>query len=344
MKPHLYYTKYSRKFSTPFRFGHHELHERAGLYLKLKRDEQIFFSEVSPLPNHGRDSLDAVELDLQKHLEQILSSLSDESEPLPLLSNSLSWGISCLQKQRFSNVAPLRSTVSSNGIITLGLTMESFQNSWNQIVGTGYRTIKIKINDENWLSILERLENNLMKNSEVRIRLDANRSLSPQSWESICSQLPGFPLLMAQLDYIEEPTLGFFQEPQLEAPPCRVAIDESVHAENISAYLAKESGVDVFILKPSQWGTQENVISTLRMIRSAEKKCVLTSAIETELGRIQLLNFISSLEFDPHPSGLSVGGFFEGNLLPDRAQFPIPQTIPSQFLNYLGGLSWITLS
>ena len=95
--------------------------------------------------------------------------------------------------------------------------------------------------------------------SKLRLRVDANRSLSPGQSAALA---PGLAEL--GVEFIEEP-LPLADLPVAAAPTLPLAVDESLLDDDFSLAKARERGVSVLVLKPMLLG----FLTTLALCRSA---------------------------------------------------------------------------
>ncbi len=310
----VFFAKYKRKFRQAFRYGNSEIFHREGFIFRLNKDGQNFYSEAAPLLGHSRESLKDVEAYLTK--ESASGFLDGESDFASIRFAS----------DRIQNQAPF-SGIRSNALLKSSELGELFEE-YELLAQEGYQTFKIKIYPENLSLILEFLKN--ISGGRNKFRLDANGSLQESHWKHF---LKIFPDLRPNLiDYIEEP-LADWNQKILREIPVPLAMDESFFKEKdrLSAL-----PVSVLIAKPMTLGSLEDV---KKFCQATSLEVVFTSCLETEVGKRNLLSFLSELNarFD---SGLNTGDLFDQNFMGDFSFYSeIPKINPQEAL-WLASLSW----
>jgi O-succinylbenzoate synthase len=321
----LAFAPYARPFTRPFSYGKYTLSSRTGFILRLSLEGNVFFSEAAPLPGHSTDALADVEKALSTHSCGTLMAASPDLQIPP----SLRFALESLTAQSMPGTAAVR----SNALVPK-ITSGELRNSLSAAVKSGYTHCKIKVSPDSWSGQVDVLE----EFPQLIFRLDANLSLAPQDLDKIVSDLSRRALLK-QLDYLEEPFPGIWDQASFRGIPLALAADESAPSPLRAMDLLETANPpSVFIIKPSVAGGLFSLSESVECLKRAEKRVVFTSALETEPGRRSLLAFLSQM---PHePCGLSVGGLFEKNYLPDAPVWISTPGISAEEQRFLGSLPW----
>jgi O-succinylbenzoate synthase len=95
----------------------------------------------------------------------------------------------------------------------------------------------------------------------------------------------------------------------------------------------------VYVLKPSILGGLKNTRHVVGKILVAGKKYTLTSALETEVGRREIVRIASLLPSTPLALGLATGDLFSDNYVPDAPELSY-SAIPVGLQLWLNSLKW----
>ncbi len=314
MKGTISYAAFERKLRSPFVYGAHSVDSRCGFILRLQSQKGLCYSEASPLPSHSRETLSDVASSLQGGKAGTSPSLRFALESL---------GAECGKE------FPVR----SNAL----LTWSGFEHAlWelDRFRKLGYSHCKLKLGSQTQ----EEVANLIDENSSFLFRLDANRSLSPSALGSLL-QLLDQRSLLDRIDYIEEPFEGIWVDKNFKEAPVAFAADESITScDVINTLLAKANPPRVFVLKPTVHGGADTIASLMDFLKSKNARSVITSAIETEVGRRCLISLLSKY---PHEvAGLSTGYLFQENYLNDQASWlELPAISPGEQA-WLDSLDW----
>ncbi len=307
----------------PFLYGTQSVTERRGFLLKKSFPGGALFAEASPLLGHSADTLAQVEDSLASSTAH---SLLNDCVGLP---PSLRFAV-----ESFSFLAtPGKYPVRSNALLRWEGREETRARLQTLIAG-GYTHCKLKLSAENWEEQIRLLADF----PQTKFRLDANRALSPATVEKIITHLLRASLT-SRVDYFEEPFAGIWSEKSFSQSPVPFAADESVlRAENISPLLESPNSPAVFVIKPTVMGGLSSLSELAKALRNAGKRCVFTSALETEPARRALIAFLSTQPAEV--AGLSTGFIFAENFLADQSTYPEAPVISPEERAHLDALSW----
>lgn len=321
--------KYSLPFRKPLRTAGRTFRKREGIVLILSAGDITAFGEVAPLPGFSEESLSDAEAALCKHRSEI-PGLFRSGNPVAKMESffeqtalppSCAFGLHTLTydfEAKQYNVPfhqhlfgkPSRA-VPVNGLISL-LDDEDPFSSLKKLADAGFRTIKVKVGSD-----FRREQYHLKKirahYPSIGIRLDANRSWTLE--EALTNLRALAPL---NIEYCEEP----LQEPttkgyRLLAKEVGIplAIDESVYERNDWQDLL--SYTSIVILKPMITGSFTKINETVRLAGTLNSKAVITTSLESGIGRMVTAVMASGTGSDEAAHGLATGSLFREDLLKD---------------------------
>ncbi len=292
----------------PIAVGGIEISERRGIIVKICGEEGSFgLGEVAPLPGLDRDGLDALHAELGR-LTAWLPGRGFPGEPkldapffgLPAppfklsplaafgMEGALLWLMAARGRIRLS---PERAgealAVAVNGLFSPPESDREAGEQLTQLKDSGFSTVKVKIG-----RLDPELEIRRIKDlwdffgGNVRLRLDANRALSPSLYRGYYEALE--PM---NVEYVEEPLGKDFPVSSAPAVPWPLALDESA-----GLYLNPDNpdpgdlpaGVAAVILKPGSFWGVSGMFKAMKALGAAGVKTVLSSSFNTGAGIIAL--------------------------------------------------------
>lgn len=310
------FAPFSRPFAQAFRYGERQVAARKGFLLRKLQNGLPVYAEASPLPGHSRESLEEVERALKNGLRgQLPPSLRFALDSFSVLAGS----------------HPVRSNALLPADGDARTQLEAFR-------AKGYTHVKLKLFADRWREQLEVLK----EFPALYFRLDANLAFTPSALLELVSFLEKNSSLLERIDYLEEPYRGFWQSEEFQNAPLAFASDESgASPEAIRQLLEAPQAPSVFIIKPSVLGGLASIEPLVAHLKSAGKRAVFTSALETEIGRRALLAYLSGSAQEV--AGLSTGFLFQENFLPDQACWEKTPSIGEQERQALAALPWESL-
>ncbi len=274
-----------------YRFEHRE-----GLIIRYGLKEPFIWSEAAPFPGFSHESLDDI----------LNAPFHDIPETLPSLRFAID-GIRFQQTPappRFQEIAVNALIPSSDAAL-----MESAAEA---AILAGFRTLKIKVglNIEAELDVLHRIATH---HPHIKLRLDANaRFTLPQ----LVDLLPA--LSSINPEYLEQPvasTDDLMRLARISTIP--IAADESVRTPADANRLLSDGAVKVLILKPMLIGYWSDTIRILESAYHHNVACVITTSMESGIGRRLTAMFTSRHAPLTHAHGLSTGFLMTQDLLRD---------------------------
>lgn len=326
--------EYNLPFKAPFKTATTNYDHRKGILIIYKTVEFSVLSEASPLPGFSNESFEDVkktlleiESDLNHFFDQnfdihklksFLSSLPD----LPSLQFSLSYlGIAVLARRKSASFANIMGVSFINSIqvneIIGADRVSDIQEKIERGIKNGFTTFKLKapypVHD-----LAENLKDICSIYPHINIRLDANQTWPRNKITEIGKLLQPLPI-----EYIEEP-VDFHNPEDIQKISSRltipVAIDESI--QGISGLVSVlKSCPDLFlIVKPMILGNLFRIHETISKYRSNHTNIVVTTSLESVIGRTMIAN-VAALSGDPELAhGLNTGQFFKSDLVKSRPE------------------------
>lgn len=316
-----FFTRYKRALNKPFIYGEKEIHFREGIIFKKFGKDKTCYSEAAPLPGHSLENLDELEIEVRKN------GLTKSPYPtLRFARDSLNKNFSIFHH------------VTSNALLVFE-NHESFLKNLRACKNQGYQYFKIKVTEKNIYSVCEAIAVMQAELPGCKFRFDANQSMSFDSFIKFANKFEDEFISKIELEYFEEP-VNSSNINKIPTLPFSWAADETANTrDSIMTHLSHKNGPDYFILKPSVHGSYQELDELSQLINGAGKKIIYTTLLETEIGRRNLIQFLSSIE-NKNASGLSTGFIFENNFLPDSPVYKELPSISPLESQYLSKLVW----
>ncbi|MCC5914560.1 MAG: o-succinylbenzoate synthase [Balneolaceae bacterium] len=335
---------YKLQFHTPLVTGKETYRDRSGYIVRYSDGDTESLSEIAPLPGFSPDSSDEVYTVLERlfpELQTILQErytvpqLKDYLKTLPPFP-SLRFGLSSLSTDiyckrgdishfRFFNKSPQREVYVNQ---TIGAdSQESIEEKVIQGAQSGYRVFKLKAKGE-LDSVIRAIRSIISRDSSLSFRIDANGSLTATQFRSAFNDLEGLPI-----EYIEEP-VPFSDIDEIikwsNESPIPVAIDESIGSDDHLDSLMSALPDTVFIIKPMALGNLLTLYETISARRSRCMDVVVTTTLESAVGRSINNSAAAVLGDAGRAHGLGTGSLFKEDLTRDDPAL-LPIFKPNQF-------------
>jgi len=195
-------------------------------------------------------------------------------------------------------------------------------------VDAGVGTLKLKVGGAPRAEDEERLR--ALRDAvgpEVRIRIDAN-----QAWgcDEAIEALRSFARY--RLEYAEQPVAADDIEGLArvhQASPVPIAADETVRGVESAEAILYRSAADILILKPMALGGLREARSVLNVASEGDMPVVVTSLVESAVGRTAAVHFAASLGETAYAHGLATGEALREDIAPSpaltRGAIAVPQ-------------------
>ena len=325
--------EYRLPFKNPFRTGSSIFTERLGVLLRYRQNEIDITGEAAPLPGFSKESLEDVRISLTRHRDDIVKYLDsvDSLEHLdhlpgheffsyPSIRFSLSFmTLAILADKQAQSVTELFGRDEPNHVkindVIGHMPSPELKRSIHRSIQAGFKVIKLKAPDPP-IDLVPVLESVQREFPDILFRLDANRSWPLSSIEANSSLFKELPV-----QYIEEPAriqnLKEFHQLQ-EQSHLPLAIDESIKDLEDLQWVLSEYPDLYIVIKPMLMGNVAKLRETIHQKRSSFKGVVITSSLESAVGR-SMVRAVTPLLGDQELShGLNTGPLFSKDLIPDR--------------------------
>jgi o-succinylbenzoate synthase len=294
---------------------------REGIWLKLQSEKFIGFGEAAPLLGFSRETLKEVHYALEGfhqaiegenfESEELFSLIEVHSQNIPSVRFSLETAIyDLLAKEAELPLAKYCNLGAKTEISVNGMAGVHFP-------GDGFSAIKVKVGFRNLFDEIENMEYLTESfGNEVRFRLDANGVFDLPQAIRFCKKMEKF-----NIDYIEQPLPANHLEDLAELSyhtDIPIALDESLTDFISAEKIIDEQAAQVFIIKPMVSGGFTECEKIIDLAKAENIRTVITSSIETSIGRIACLHLAVANEIT-EACGLATGCL----LSEDKALSPI---------------------
>jgi o-succinylbenzoate synthase len=194
-------------------------------------------------------------------------------------------------------------------------------------VSSGIRTLKVKVGGANPREDEARLQ--ALRDAvgpEIKIRVDANQAWTPDEAIESLRSLGRF-----DLEYAEQPVSAGDLEGLARVRrdgSVRIAADESVRDTRSAEMVVYRSAADILILKPMALGGLREARSVQNVAADAGLMVVVTSLVESAIGRAVALHFAASLGETAFAHGVATGEALAQDLAatpsPTRGTIAVP--------------------
>ena len=316
MSERLFIAKYARAFN--FCSASIQATTREGYLFKLKTPDKYLFSEAAPLPGYHTETAAL----LEKEINSLTAFNSSKLNSIAFARDALFFQKNSARNQ---NTYP----IETSALLNLG-GLDHFQN----LYAAGFRYFKLKVSPTSLASLLQFFSALSNEYSDAVFRLDSNSSLSGGQAQELSHALKNSPI-----EYWEDPFAGFERgdQPQLNQ---KIAVD----IKSVEHFAEIFNRFSYFVIKPSILGSWKNTQEILNQITSQKKHFIIGSCLESEIGTLNLLDFISTLRPQSRlASGLSAYFYFSGPLLALTPKFKSRPSVDGKLLDWLNTLRWIEL-
>lgn len=182
-------------------------------------------------------------------------------------------------------------------------------------VGRGARTIKAKVGGGPVAEDVARIRAlREAAGPDVRIRVDANQAWTADAAIEALRALAAFDLEYAEQPVAAEAVDALARVRRESGVP--IAADESVRDEASARAVLDAGAADVLIVKPMALGGLLPARAVVDLARERGARVVVTSLLESVVGRTGALHLAASLGAGPHAHGIATGGVLARDLGP----------------------------
>ena len=303
------------------------IEERTVYLLRIDSDNGIrVFGESAPLPEFGSESFEEavdafrmlipqmIDCSLPKSMNEVDDFLSQYRLPSTVRAALEQCVIEILIKNYNNSLFPKTTQISSNGLLSLSDT-ESTIARVSSLVHEGFTTLKIKIGIEEFskeLKVLRQIKESFLA---LKLRLDVNGKWEMNNATNYLNELKEIAP-----EYVEQPVRDLNELNTLaEQSPVPLAADESIRSVQVAENVISDTAIEYLIIKPMFVG---GIMNTKRIIREAkerDKKVIISSSLESNIGRRSLILATSLADNITH--GISTCGLFTNDIIEDL--FPV---------------------
>lgn len=328
----LKYFKYHLPFTSPLQISGNKFFHRDGVILTYEDPESglTAYGEVAPLPGFSDEDLEDVIEVLKTNKGYINTSIKENNgkEALKVLDQihrfpSLSFGLDTL----LHDLAAKREGKSLSSHLfdhfmadikcnaTIGIQeVKSALKKADEYVEAGYSTLKIKVGYQitREVRIIKQLRE---KYPELKIRLDANQAWLPDEAIKHLRLLEKFDIEYCEQPVIKDDIYGLKRV--TDAVKIPIAADESFRNKRSAKELSFVKAMNVVIIKPTLMGTYKDIFVTKEIVDTHVIEAVLTTALESAVGRAAIAALSAGLGDPKYAQGLATGSFLQEDLSSD---------------------------
>jgi len=310
-------TPYSIPFIKPLQTARHTYSHREGVRIKLTWENCSGYGEAAPLIGFSTETLNEVNYALEGFHQAITGVIFDKEEFLsiaevhtegnPAARFAIETAIYDLQAKK--DGLPLATYLNPNANSEIAI---------NGIAGIhmpddGYKVIKGKVGFRNLFDEIEQMEQlTEFFGNNILFRLDANGSFDLPRAIRFCKAMETF-----NIDFIEQPLPADNLEDLEELTyhtEIPIAVDESLTDFNSAEGIIVAQAAHVFVIKPMVSGGFRESKKIIQLARSENIRTVITSSLETSLGRLACLHLAAENDII-EACGLSTGALLTENYI-----------------------------
>lgn len=302
-----------------------KIKSRCGLIIELTDGKgNKGFGEVAPLPGVHKETLPQAEKNLLEVIEYLPGyQIIDKNDLLDYyvdwkIYHSVRFGVETAMIDLFTKnkglcFADFFSRQPDNEVLLNALVManEDIGESVVNLILEGYKTIKIKIgrNIKKEYESINKLTTQLEENG-IKLRLDANRSLSFKTAVNLLKKLPA-----KYIEYCEEPLMEPERLEELyRKTALPIALDESIYMNDSDDDLIIPEGGGALIIKPSAVGSYKEILYLFDLAERYNLKFVLSSTFESGVGLSAILSLAAGMNLYPTAIGLDTYKWFKKDI------------------------------
>ena len=271
---------YRLPLRTPLRTAHGPWAEREGILVRLEDAAgAVGFGEIAPIPWFGTETLAEAEELCRKFGDRVTDEVLDQ---VPAKLGAVRFALAAARSKPVEVLGAAR--VPLTALLPAG---KAALEVLPARVEAGWLTFKWKVGvgaPEEELGLLDELIDKLP--AYAKLRLDANGAWDrrqAERWLARCADRP-IEFVEQPVDPADESTLHGLAEDF----PVKLALDESIAQLDEARRWQAEGWAGIFVLKPALAGPLEDIAA---WVVANEADVVLSSAIETALGRAAILQF-----------------------------------------------------
>lgn len=294
-----HFKRYGRALRVPLRTAHGHWTEREGIIVRLGEEGgQVGYGEIAPIPWFGTETIDAAEATCRKFGDRVSAELL---AAVPEAQGCVRFALAMAQPGSAEPAVMTRLPVAAllpagrPAVAQLAAQLEAGYLAFKWKVGV------YPIDDEFGLldDLLARLP------AHATLRLDANGGWTTRQahrWLARCAERP--------IEFVEQPVAPTDENALLGLAgdyPVKLALDESVVRLAEARRWQALGWPGVFVLKPALAGPLPEVMAWMT---ATSPDVVISSALETALGRTEILRAVLSQPLTRRALGFGLGAIF----------------------------------
>ena len=286
-------------FVNPLQTSNTTYAHRDGVWLKMKWKNLSGFGEAAPLPGFSKENMNEVHYALEG-FHQVIKNEEMEEEELFKLVDVHSQNQPSVRFAIETAIYDLLSQDSGKSI-SKNINPSALEEiKVNGMVGAhlpsdGFKVMKVKVGFNNLFDEVEQIkELSGLFGENMLFRLDVNGAFDLPRAIRFCKEMEVF-----NIDYIEQPLPASELEDLSELQyhtEIPIAVDESLTDLRSAEKIIEEQAAQVFIIKPMVSGGFTESANIIKLARSENIRSIITSSLETAIGRMACLNIAASNE------------------------------------------------
>ena len=274
---------------------------REGVWLKMKWENFSGFGEAAPLPGFSVENLNEVHYALEGFHQAIKSEEMDVEELFKLVevhsqnNPSVRFAIETAIHDLLSQDSDKSMSKNINPSALAEIKVNGMVGA--HLPGDGFKVMKVKVGFNNLFDEIEHLKELTRSFGEdMLFRLDVNGAFDLPRAIRFCKEMEAF-----NIDYIEQPLPASELEDLAELQyhtEIPIAVDESLTDLKSAEKIIEEQAAQVFIIKPMVSGGFTESANIIEMAKSENIRSIITSSLETAIGRMACLNIAASNEIN----------------------------------------------
>ncbi len=295
------FKRFARDLHPPLRTAHGPWAVREGLLVQLESEAgAVGYGEIAPIPWFGSESVAAAEEICARFGAQVDDAALDA---VPVEFACVRFALAAARMPADGDGATANARLPVCALLPAG------REALEVLPGgleAGFLAFKWKVGvgrPEDELGILDDLCGALP--AHARLRLDANGAWNrrdAEKWLERCAERP--------VEFVEQPSA--VDDPDLLLGlagdyPVTLALDESVTRLAAARDWQARGWPGIFVIKPALAGTLEELAA---WVTATKPDLVISSAIETFVGRAAILRFVLAHNLTRRALGIGVGGLF----------------------------------
>jgi len=289
------------------------LDSRQGIVISITDETgQQRFADVAPLPGFSQNSLEECLNQLiclcegTKHCAELQLRARQ-----PSLAPEVAFAIDCALSE-IGLLNSLHAPCSNEYLIPLYRKPEQEQTQQSkQPLAQSVSAIKVKVANGDIEQDIAKINQVCQQYPLAKLRLDANQQWSLIDAKYLIEQIP-----VDRICYIEEPCQSLTQSIELaEQTGIKLALDESLRLMTVDELGANYSldRIDTFVIKPSLMGSFRIIKQWLKLAKTLNIHCYLSSSFESSFGIKQL--YLLHQLWQVNALGLDTEQSFKSNLI-----------------------------